>query len=291
MKLKVTIILFAIAISAGVASAADGFVKLPKNGFSNSAYITCNSTGDYGTSKALAPSDSSNNTCSVSAPNLIVSPMNAPLEGFSMVGMQVSGATLPVSYTGSTDGVGVATITDTFWRNKDKTECILGTHVQMNDVSLANGQYWEVNDILRGGFKNKEVEVAYFYKPQADIEGGNVEMLFRAGRTYSSVKYEKNQLLPSLKNAPPVHIGLSNSNAAAVSENWIDFTTDINFKDPDGVTRQMTSMFYIKYNCDDHEPVEKEGAIRLRTTGQNGQNPIQISISGLVPYAGEVEVY
>jgi len=291
MKLNAFMLLIIAGMGSNLTLAADGFVKLPKQGFADSAYVQCNPTGNYGATKAVAPSDASNNACSVSSTNLMTSPMNSPIEGFSMIGMQVSGATLPASYTGANDGVGVATITDTFWRNKEKTECILSTHVQMNDVSLANGQYWEVNDILRAGFKNKEIEVAYFYKPQPDVEGGNVEMLFRAGRTYNSVKYKENQALPSLKNAPPVNKGLSDINAAAVSENWVDFTTDINFKDPDGSTRQMTSMFYIKYNCDDQEPVEKEGAIRLRTTGQNGQEPIQINISGLVPKDGQVELY
>jgi hypothetical protein len=291
MKLKVLIILLFIDSLSNIATAADGFVKLPIKGFVDSAYVQCNPTGNLGTTKSIAPNDTSNNACSVSNTELLTSPMNSPIAGFKMVGMQVSGASLPASYSGAGDAVGVATITDTFWRNQGKTECILGTHVQMNDVPLANGQYWEVNDIARGGYKGKDVEIAYFYNPQPDVEGGNVEVLFRAGRTYTSVKYQENLSIPGFKNAPPANKGFSDNNAAVVSDNWVDFTTDVNFKDPDGSTRQMTSMLYIKYDCDAREPVEKEGAIRLRTTGQNGQKPIQISISGLVPAGGEIEFY
>jgi len=68
-----------------------------------------------------------------------------------------------------------------------------------------------------------------------------------------------------------------------VHDNWVNFTTDVNAKDPDGATRMMSSMLYIKTTCSDYAPVEVENAIRLRTTGQNGQQKLEISVPGLAP--------
>ena len=236
MKFRFVLLAFFNFALAGQSIAAEGFVKLPKAGFADSAYVRCNSTGNYGLGKAEAPNNVSNNTCSVSSQTLLTSPMNAPIEGFSMKGLLVRGI--------ADKDAALATITDTIWRNKDNTECILGTHVEMLDVPLADGQYWEINDIVRAGFEGKDVEIAYFYKPQTEVEGGNVEMLFRAGRTYTSVKSDESQPLPGLKNTPSVKKGLSDSNAAAVSENWIDFTTDVSFKDPDGSAHDDLYVLY-----------------------------------------------
>lgn len=269
--------------------ALEGFVKLPKEALEASAYVQCNPSGNYGNGISEKPDKNINNTCSITTAALLTSQMNAPLEGFNLIGIAISDVPMPAPYAGTSEAV--ATVSDTIWRNIENTQCILGTHIKMLDAPLADGSYFEINDIARAGFKNKDVEIAYFYKPQKEIEGGNVEMLFRAGRTYTSVKFTENQQLPVLKNTPPANKGLSDKNTAALSENWVDFTTDINFKDPDGSTRQMTSMLYIKFNCDARNPVEKVGGIRLRMTGQNGQTPLEVNIPGMVPADGEVEIF
>lgn len=264
-----------------------GFVALPKHGFTKSAYMVCNPTGDYGQSIATPPSQASA-TCFVSNPELHRSEMFAPLDGFRMVGMLVADVPMPAPYA-STENNAVATLSDTFWRNKSNTECILGTHLKMENVPLADGSFWEVNDIARAGFAGKEIEVAYFYKPHNQDEGGNTEMLFRVGRTFTSVVADKTGVLPTIKDAPLANTPISKINAAAISENWVNFTTDVSFKDMDKSTRQMTSMFYIKYPCDGRDVVEKEGAIRLRTTGQNGQPLMEVIVPGLVPVDAEVD--
>lgn len=272
------------------ANAADktggGFVALPKQGFSDTAYMVCNPTGDYGRGIATVP-DQATSACFISTLQLNQSENFAPVDGFKMVGMLVADVPMPAPYANEKNNA-VATLTDTFWRNESKTECILGTHLKMENVPLADGSFWEVNDIARGGFAGKEIEVAYFYKPHSQEVGGNTEMLFRVGRTHTSVAADKTGLLPTTKNAPPANTPISKRNAAAVSENWVNFTTDVSFKDVDGSTRQMTSMFYIKYPCDARDVVEKEGAIRLRTTGQSGQPILEVIVPGLVPVDADV---
>lgn len=286
-NLKILTIVLCLGQYAIAVKAEDtGFVRLPKNGFANSAYMVCNPSGDYGRGVAVSP-DKVSTACFVSIPKLYESENFAPIEGFRMVGMLSADVAMPEQYASKVNNA-VATLTDTFWRNEDKTECILGTHLKMEDVPLADGTYWEVNDIARAGFAGKEIEVAYFYRPHTQDVGGNTEMLFRVGRTFTSVASDKSGNLPSKVNAPESNTPISKTNAAAVSENWVDFTTDVSFKDMDGTTRQMTSMFYIKYPCDARDVVEKENAVRLRATGQNGQPVFEVAVPGLVPIDAEV---
>ena len=266
---------------ANAAIAADGFVNLPKEGFANSAYTLCNTSGAFGLKASTPPADN-NNTCAITNALLTTSPMNAPLEGFTMVGMISRGIAMPAPYAGEVDEV--ATLTDTIWRNKEKTECIYGTHLLMKPNPLADGQLWEVNDITRGGFAGRPVEVAYFLNPKPHAEYGLPEAVFRVGRTFTSVKHSQaDKDLPSLKNAPANSVAITEIQAAGVHDNWVNFTTDVNAKDPDGVTRMMSSMLYIKTTCSDYAPVEVENAIRLRSTGQNGQHKLEISVPGLAP--------
>lgn len=274
-------ILIVLSQTALAEPTKQGFVSLPKEGFVNSAYALCNTTGDFGLNRSVVTS-TTNNTCKVSSDKLLESPMNAPLEGFTMVGMISRGIAMPAPYAGAVDEV--ATLTDTIWRNADKTECIYGTHLLMKPNPLADGQMWEVNDIARGGFAGRPVEVAYFLKPEPHAEYGLPQAVFRVGRTFTSVKHAKDDMdLPALKNAPASSIAITEIQAASVHDNWVDFTTDINAKDPDGTTRVMSSMLYIKTTCSDYAPVEVENAIRLRTTGQNGQHKLEISVPGLAP--------
>lgn len=207
-----------------------------------------------------------------------------------MVGMLVRDIPMPVPYAGADDNV--ATLTDTIWRNADKTQCIYGTHLQMKVAPLADGLSWEVNDIARGGFAGLPVEVAYFYKPHADDKGVNTEVIFRAGLTFTSVRHGKGDLdLPAMKAAPAANVAITSVQAAAISENWVNFTTDLNVNDPDGSSRSISPMMYIKTTCSAENPVERENAIRLRTTGQNGQRQLEVAVPGLVPVGGNLDVY
>lgn len=281
---------FICGMSSANVFAQSGFVALPKIANVQSAYVLCNPTGEYGVSVANVPNEDKNNACAVSTPALLASPLNAPLDGFRLVGMMVSDVEMPKADVGQHPDMAV--LTDAIWRNKENTECILGTHLQMKDSPLANGQYWEVNDIARAGFAGRDVSIAYYYKlPSAEI-GGGTEVLFRAGRTFTSVKTNANQkVLPSVEGAPASNTPINEKNAAAFSENWINFTTDLSFKDQDDVTRRNSSIFYIKYPCDAQDPVSKPEAIRFRTTGQSGQKPIEIGAPGLVPVDATVDKF
>lgn len=254
------------------AKAAMSFVELPNDGFTNTAYITCNASGKNGSGNSVVPTEKENNLCAVSNDSLLESPMNGPLDGFAIVGMISRGISPPAPE--GNDNEEFATLTDTIWWNKDTKECIFGTHILMKEPKLSNGAQWEINDIVRGGFAGKPVSVAYFMRPTPNQMYGMPEALFRVGRTFTSTKTTG---LPNLKDAP-------------ANDNWVDFTTDINFADPDGFTRKMTSMLYIKTTCETKEPEEKEGAIRLRTTGQNGQKIMEVSVPGLVPAGAIIQV-
>ena len=288
MKLiKYCLVGFLFSATSVSAFAQAGFVSLPKAGNAESAYVQCNPTGELGITNAVAPKDASNDTCSVTSTALKSNVTSAPIEGFRLIGVMVSDIPMPAPYSG---GDAIAILSEAIWRNKDNTECILGTHLQMKDAPLIDGQYWAVNDIARAGFAGNDVAIAYFYKPHSAEVGGNTEVLFRAGRAFTSVSSSADAL-PTTKNAPPATAPISSTNAAAISDNWINFTTDVSFKDTDASTRAITSMFYIKYSCDARDPVSKPNAIRLRNTMQNGQKPFEIAVPGLVPVDAEIELY
>lgn len=266
-----------------------GFVTLPKAANAESAYVLCNPTGNLGLSISEVPKTDDNNACSISTTKLLESAMNSPLEGFRLVGMMVSDIEIPEKIRGESPAGAV--LTDAIWRNKENTECILGTHLQMKDTPLANGSYWEVNDIARAGFAGGDVGIAYFYKLAAPEIGGGTEVLFRAGRTFTSVKVAVDKQLPSTKSAPSKNMAISESNSAAYSANWVTFTTDLSFKDEDGITQPNSSIFYIKYACDARDPISKPGAIRFRTTGQNWKNIMEVTAPALVPVDAQVDQY
>ena len=291
MKLLTDCLLcFLLSVMSANVLAQAGFVTLPSaSSQAKSAYVQCNPTGKLGATNAAVPKDAGNDACSVTSSALISSVTSAPIEDFRLVGVMVSD--VPMSAPYSDKEIAVAVLTDAIWRNKENTECILGTHLQMKDAPLADGQYWAVNDIARAGFADNDVAIAYFYKPHSTDKGGNTEVLFRAGRTFTSVANAADDVLPSTKNVPPVNTAISNTNAASISDNWVNFTTDVSFKDTDASTRAISSIFYIKYSCDARDPVSKPNAIHLRTTMQNGQKPLDVSVPGLVPVDKEVERY
>jgi len=247
------------------------FVDLQPN--KTSAYVACNTTGEFGLKESAAPemAQKKNTACAVVNDLLLASPMNAPLAGFNMVGM-ISRGIAPPAPEGN-DGEEFATLTDTIWWNKDTKECIFGTHVLMKEPKLSHGEQWEINDIVRGGFAGRPVSAAYFMNPNPNPSHGMPEALYRVGRSMTSVKQP----------------GLPDLNTAPYHDGWVDFTTDVSFVDQDGSTRKMTSMLYIKSHCDSKEPDEKEGAIRLRTTGQNGQKAFEVVLPGLVPAGASLD--
>lgn len=292
MMHKLTKILIYIAtLVANIAFAQTGFVKLSDHADASSAYVNCNPTGEYGLSDSTPPTEHENNTCALISQELGKSPLNPPISGFKLIGISVSDVVMTAPYAGKHNAVAV--LSEAIWRNQENTECVLATHIEMKNSPLSNGKYWEINDISRAGFSGKEVAVAYFYKPHSTNPGGNTEVLYRAGRTYTSIKATATNFfeLPSTHNAPDKTQAFSDNNTAAYSDNWVTFTTDVSYKDTDRSTRAISSIFYIKYNCDHRDPVQKNDAIHLRSIGQKNNMIFELSVPGLVPIDGDVEKY
>lgn len=255
---------------------ATGFVHLPQEGLGGSAYLACNQTGDFGIATSEQPTESENNRCAVFLRNTF----RAPLPDYDFVAESTRIIHMPAPHAGIDDNVGH--VVDLVWRNAAQSSCIYATFVHVNDIPLANGQYWEVNDVVRGGFAGQALDVAYLfaYHPKGVR---STESVFRIGRSFTSVKHAHGDTdLPSTIGASPANTPIASNQAAAVDDNWVDFTTDLNWHDPDGSSFPDGSYMYIKAACTAEPPIEMNGAIRLRTTGQSGQAPIEISVAGFV---------
>ena len=280
--------MFAIVAVYAPQSMATGFVHLPMEGFPNSAYTLCNSTGDFGHGHSLQPTLDANNTCAIFLPsnNVLRLPEN---EKFYFKKLQVRIITMPSPYAGINTNAG--TVTDIVWRNRENTECIYGALIHINDIQLANGESWEVNDLARGGFADKEVSAAYYF---AHHPKGvrSTESVFRIGRTHTSVRRMQGENdLPAKNDAPSLKTPITTTQKAGASANWVDFTTDLNAHDPDGSSLPDGSVMYVKTSCTADEPQEFKDAIRLRTTGQNGQEPLEVRIPGYAPAGANIDIY
>lgn len=294
---------FAVLGALGLVSAqamATGLVAIPTTGFSSSAYTSCNTTGNFGSSIPTLPTSGANNICATFPSTDLASP--------------VSGYTLAASATRSAviNGVTVGNVSDRVWRNSAQTSCIFGTKfTALNadwDPNNAGTQYFEVNDIARGGFSGSgSVNGGYSTIPT------NASPVFRIGRTFTSVqhrayKYDTaankalvgtNYLALPTKNS--VTSALSGEAAgidaitaasttaatqdAAVNSNWIDFTLDTGYQDDDGGTNIVTAMTYVEAPCNSTAVSGwvKTGAIRLRQTGQENTTMQEISVDGYAP--------
>ncbi|WP_417499708.1 hypothetical protein [Methylophaga sp.] len=318
--LKLTM-LAALGFTATQASAL-GLVALPDTGFSSSAYTNCyndgrvepgstaddvkGNFGSFPISSANQPSTTKNNTCFVAKPaNEILS----PIAGYSLVGNNTT--TIP-STTGGSDSIG--TLVDRVWRNAAGTMCIFGTRVTMinadHDDSTEATEYFEINDIARGGFADSgTVNVGYTIFSTT----GNTSPVYRVGRTFTSVQHRSykydtlankringtNYLDLPTKNSVTAAITGENTpidattvasttlatQDAVVNSNWVDFTADTVYADDDGSTNALSGFTYIQAECDSTATSgwKKSGAIRLRQTAQEETTFKEIAIEGFAP--------
>lgn len=236
----------------------------------------------------------------------------SPLVGYTLVGSAARPVTMNNVYTGGVTKT-VANVDDRVWRNGTTAaaQCIFGSRARMvftaglpaNDPArLADGTYWEVNDIARAGFAAAlaagQVSAGYFRTGITD------EQTFRIGRTYTSVIHqadvtdltgETQQTTPSVALAYPLTAGATAglnintaSQTAALSLNYVDFTTDINAQDPDLSKFPNSSMNYVKAPCPNGTFITLANAIRLRSTSQEGQPAIEANVSGFAPTGATV---
>jgi hypothetical protein len=279
---------------------ATGLVAIPATGFSGTAYMLCNTTGNFGSSNPTPPTTSANNTCAVFPANEATSPVS----GYTLVASTTRNAVI--------GGVTVGTVADRVWRNTAQTSCIFGTRFTTLNVDWNTGttgtQYFEVNDIARGGFSGSGSVNAGYY-----IQATNASPVYRIGRTFTSVqhrayKYDTaaNKLLLGtnyldLPTANSVNTALSGeatgigptvaasttsaTQDAVVNSNWIDFTIDVSYVDDDGGSNIVSAMTYVEAPCNSTAVSGwvKTGAIRLRQTGQENTTMQEISIDGYAP--------
>jgi len=319
--MKNVILKFAVlSIFGGLsAQASSAEITLPAAGFASSAYTNCYNTGrtagdpkgnfgSYPIALANYPtsSTSTNSTCYVTKPaSEIVLP--AGKTGFTLVGS--TSGTIPTA-TGA--GGNIGSYVDYAWRNSTTNTCIIGTRVSMinadHDSSIGGTQYFEVNDIARGGFDytgSGDVKVYYtiFASPVT-----SASPVYRVGRTKNSVqhralKYDTlankalngtNYLDLPTKNVNPGPIsgeltGINATTAASttpatqdaiVNSNWVDFTTDTVWVDDDGSLAPISAFVYIEATNCTANPTIKTDAIGLRQTAQELTTPKEIKIPG-----------
>ncbi len=299
---------------------AAGFVALSASP-TGSAYINCYNAnrvvppataddvkGNFGSfpiASTLQPSTTVNSTCFVAKPTF---ESTAPISGYTSIGSRTSNI---LGDAGNTIG----TLVDRVWRNATNDTCIFGTRVTMinadHDSSTAGTQYFEVNDIARGGFSSSgTVNVAYTIFSTT----GNTSPLYRVGRTFTSVQHRArayntatNQQvngtgyldLPTIGGSSTLAINGVNSpidatttasasaaqQDAQVNSNWVDFTADTVFADDDGSTNALSGYTYIQASCNATDPSTwvKTGAIRLRQTAQENTTFKEIAIDGYAP--------
>lgn len=316
--LKLTI-LAAIGFTAAQAQAL-GLVALPDTGFANSAYTSCyndgrvvppskaddvkGNFGSYPIAAANLPSTSKNNTCYV-APT--ASEGVSPIAGYTLAGFRTT--TIPTT-TGGTGNIGA--VVDYLWRNTAQTKCIFGTRATMinadHDSSTSGTQYFEINDIARGGFAaSGTVNVGY------TLFASTASPVYRAGRSFTSVQHRalqyntlanqalngtnyldlptKNSVTAAItgENTPidaitPASTTLATQDAV-VNKNWVDFNADTVFIDDDGSTNPLSGFTYIEASCNATDPTTwvKTGAIRLRQTAQEETTFKEITIPGFAP--------
>jgi len=216
------------------------------------------------------------------------------------------------SYTGNVD-VTVGSVTDRVWRNAAKTECIYGTKFVPANIDYwtteSGTQYFEVNDIARGGFSNSgSVDAGYY------VANTQASPIYRIGRTYTSVQhraYKYNGLdrwlvginyealppsvsgsIASINGEDTIISGstvastVAANQTAAVNSNWIDFTMEAAWANEDGNFSAYSPMTYIRAACSSAAPTTASNAIRLRQTAQEYARFIQVSVDGYVPPGG-----
>lgn len=283
------------------------FVSLPTSGAS-SAYTACNTSGNFGSG---VPSFPPTDGCVVSQTGAGAPDPTGAGAGHTLGAGYAKTRSIQVNntYTGGVTKT-IGSLQDWVWKNSAGTSCIYGTKITLfltaaaDYLPAAGTQYFEVNDIARGGFSGKTITAAYSYP------GSPSDLVYRIGRSYTSVQHRSSGYtslpLTGLGITPPPSInGLDSwpgtasatQQLADYNDNWVDFTTDVNARDDDGSTSAASSWVYVKADgcpaLSGTTPQDTADAIRLRMTFQeqstDGSNPpqdqhfIEISLPGFAP--------
>ncbi|HEC74497.1 MAG TPA: hypothetical protein ENI26_09010 [Methylophaga aminisulfidivorans] len=304
-KLKLVVLSTLSCLASGQAMA--DWENLPTSGVSvsggTSPYILCNPTGDFGSGsgvdRPVQPSSTSD-TCAVLPASDSTVP-DASYTGLSRIPVvnRTSTITMNNSYTNNTN-VDIGTLREYAWRKADGAgyQCIYAMKVTLYqaDYNLTESgvQNFEINDMARKGWSGKTVDVAYSTVPS------DASPTYRVGRTFTAVQHrpgDVDQPLTGLGSSPAIN-GLNSwpGSASATQQkadldaDWVDFTTDVNYKDDDGSTNAASGLQYVRTSCSSGSFTTSSDAIRLRQTFQelNGDgasdNPfIEIEVEGTLP--------
>jgi len=306
-NVKVKLAVLAALGFTSVQALATGLVAVPAAGFASSAYTTCHTRNNFGSSGSLQPTTLIDNVCAVFPANEATS----PVAGFTLIASASRPVTMNNTYTNNTN-IQVGTVTDRVWRNAAQTECIYGAKFVPSNTdyqpTVAGTQYFETNDLARGGFSaSGSVNAGYYTAATASP-------VYRIGRTFTAVqhralKYDTaankalvgtNYLdLPSLGGSTASINGedfaidavttattTAANQTATVNSNWIDFTLDAVWADDDGSTNPFAAMTYVQAACTSAAPVAVANAIRLRQTAQEYARFIEVSVPGYTPPGG-----
>lgn len=288
---------------------ATGFVSIPATGFSvsggTSAYTLCNTTGNFGSGSGanapVKPTTGANNTCAVFPEDETIAPdSNFSGDDEFPIASTSQAIKMNNTYTGFADKT-VGTLTQYVWQRSTGSgyECIYGTKIVLNSTDYNTGvsgtQNFEVNDIAVGGFSGLTVAAAYSTVPTV------AEPVYRIGRAFTSVQHRSSgyaaQPLTGLMGNPSIN-GLnswpgtasSGQQLADIDDNWLDFTTDVNYKDDDGSTSAASGMVYVRTSCSSATPTTVANAVRLRQTfqersgdGVTGNWFIEVPVTGFLP--------
>jgi hypothetical protein len=317
----------ALGLASAQAFAAGTLCALPAAP-TGSAYIDAYNTGRViptmpaTTTVCLARTNFGTNTratssCTVSdcAITSIASEITPPLAGYTLI----TSATRSIPTT-TGGGGNIGNVLDLVFRKAGTTPmCIIGTRATMinadHDSGIGGTQYFEINDIARGGYSGAgTVNVGYF------LQAAAASPAFRIGRTYTSVQHRAYKYagtlsekqnngtgyidLPTIAGSSTLDINGVNSpilgsavaavgsaadQDAQVNSNWVDFTADTVFSDDDGATNASSAMTYVEFACNNDSKATidstwvKAGAISLRQTAQENTTFKRIDIDGFAP--------
>lgn len=327
-NVKMKLAIGALSFASAQAFAAGSLCSLPAAP-TGSAYIEAYNTGrviptmpatttaclartNFGTLTRDTAASCTVSNCAISG---LASEVTAPLAGYAIVTSATR--TIPTT-TGGTGNIG--SVLDVVWRNG--STCIIGTRVTMtnadHDSGVAGTQYFEVNDVARGGYSSSgTVGVGYF------LQAAAASPAYRIGRTYTAVQHraykyagtvsEKQNNGTGYVDLPPiagsstldingVNTAINGSTVATVgalpttlqdaqvNSNWVDYTADTVFSDDDGATNASSAMFYVEAPCNSTDNAAtinstwvKTGAISLRQTAQENTTFKRIDIPGYAP--------
>jgi hypothetical protein len=313
-------VLAALSVMAAPAIAASGFVTLPAGGFTigsdTTPYTLCNQTGNFGSAESTAPTSTTNEVCAVFPANINTSP-DTSAASTMILSTNNRAIVMNNSYTNGTN-VTVANVDERIWSNASSTVCIYGTRIHMNNVDYwreaghSGTQRLELNGFARAGFSgfttSDSVQIAYFFTTITD------EVMFRAGRTYTSVQHRADLLddeaaaagyvarpLTASSTASVAITGVSTyddplltptaaQQSAALASNWVEYTIDANYLDDDGTSLPDTPMMYVKVTGTNACPATSGGvpvltsnAYSFRQTGQEDAPLLEFKASGYVP--------